>query len=385
MRFKNLLILLVLFAFGSLYAGDKDRLQMPTMIYDNGFTPTGVEYWAGGGAGIADANNAEALFYNPAWKARTKYTFLIGGLRQFEKRFFLVQDLEAKTGDSWLLPSYLLLARQFNHGTVFLGYQNLYHLKKEYRIQIVTVEHPEGTGEFLTDIEDQSIQNFFVGGNRQIFSRLSFGAQVGLARFHFTGKMLDRNIDSDPAYSYTLNFGLNYEMNDRIQFALAYRYFEPLTYKFKLSAPLINNNADSIEYISKETKRPFRLPWFLDFGFHLKPIDFLDVMFKVEYQEWQKIASYYPNRLHVALGASVKAAERWQVRLGAFTGGRFPETKNGLEDTPFLTVGTKYRLISGLTISVSALSNTFFIKKINDKARQIERSQILFGMQWQME
>ncbi len=384
MRFNNLLILLVLFAFGLLYAGDRDRVQGPIMIYDNGFVPTGVDYWAGGGAGIADANNAEVLFYNPAWKARTKYTFLLGGVRQFEKRFFLDQNLEVKMGSLWLLPSHLLLARQFNRVTLFLGYQNIYHFKQKFRMQIATVEHPEGTGEFISNTEDQNIQNFFVGVNRQIFSRLSLGAQVGLARFYFSGRMGYGKIISDPAYSYTLNFGLNYEMNDRIQFALAYRYFEPLTYKFKLSAPLINN-ADSIVYISKESKRPFRLPWFLDFGFHLKPADFLDVMFKVEYQEWQKIASYYPNRLHMAFGASVKAAERWQVRLGAFTGGRFPETKNGLEDTPFLTVGTKYRLISGLTISVSALSNIFFIKKINDKARQIERSQILFGMQWQME
>ena len=385
MRFNNLLILLVLFAFGSLYAGDGDRVQGPIMIYENGFVPTGVDYWAGGGAGIADPNNAEVLFYNPAWKARTKYTFLLGGVRQFEKRFFLDQNLEVKTGNLWLLPSYLLLARQFNRGTLFLGYQNLYHFKTEFRMQIATVEHPEGTGEFITNTEDQNIQNFFVGVNRQIFSRLSFGAKVGLARFHFTGKMLDRNIDSDPAYSYTMNFGLNYKMNDRIQFALAYRYFEPLTYKFKLSAPLVKSNGDSIEYISKETKRPFRLPWFLDFGFHLKPIDFLDFMVKVEYQEWQKVTSFYENRLHVALGASVKPKKDWQVRLGAFTGGRFPEAKNGLEDTPFLTVGGKYRLMSNLTISVSALSNTFFIKKINDKARQIERSQILFGMQWQME
>ncbi len=379
----------VLFTFlifsASLYSGDVDRLGMPILIYENGFTPIGTSFWASGGAGIANPNNAEALFYNPAWSAKTKYTVLIGGLRQFEKRFALIENLDVNIGGGWLLPSYSLLARRFESGLLFLGYQNIYDFKKKFKTEIVTVEHPEGTGEFLTNTEEQTLQNFFVGFNRALVAHLNVGIKVGLLRHHLSGEIGQRKIDSKVGYSYALDLGIIYEVGDQGHVALVYRYFDPLKYTIKMEAPRFLNDSDSIEWVVTEIEQPFRLPWFLDLGVYFQPLRHLRVMLKLEYQEWKKVSKYYDNRLQLAVGATVTPNEHWKINFGAFTSGQYPEEDNGIEDTPFVTAGINYRIKPGLILTASALSNTFFVKKINDNAKQINRSQILFGLQWMFE
>jgi len=386
MKHKFVLWLLGLLLFSTaLYPGDVDRVGQPIMVYENGFTPVGGNFWASGGAGIANPNNAEALFYNPAWSSRSKYTVLIGGLRQFEKRFFLIEDLGVSIGGKWLLPSYSLLARRFELGLLFLGYQNIYDFKKKFEVEIATPEHPEGTGEFMTNIEEETLQNFFVGFNRALISHVNIGIKAGLLRHHFSGEIGQRTIDSKVGYSYALELGLVGAVGDRGQVALTYRYFDPLKYTFKMSAPRFSNNADSIEWISTEIDRQFRLPWLLDLGVYFRPLRYLRVMLKLEYQEWKKVSRYYEDRLQWAFGATVVPDERWRLNFGAFSSGRYPEKKDGIEDTPFVTAGINYRIKPRLMLSASALSNTFFVKKMNDNAEQMERSQVLFGLQWMFE
>ncbi|MHB2149739.1 hypothetical protein ACX8XP_11835 [Calditrichota bacterium LG25] len=383
MKFRFYFLLLCIFSLSSaLYAGDVDRLEAPAWVYENGFTPTGVSFWASGGAGIANPHEAEVLFYNPASPVKTEYLFLMGGLKYFEKSFFQIQDLETKIGGKWLVPSYLLIGRRLNSGFLFLGFQNVYHFKKKFIFEVVTVEQPEGTGEFLTNIEEQSLQNFFIGFNRSFLTHFNFGLKIGLLRHSLSGEMGHQKIDSKTSTSYALNLGLNYEMNDQLHMALTYRYLDPLKYKFRLEAPMVSDNYDSIEYVMTEIERYFRLPWFLDFGIYLKPAKSLQLMLKLEYQEWKKVSKYYDNRLQLALGATISPDEKWRLNFGAFTSGQYPQKDDGLEDTPFVTAGIDYRLKSGLVFSISALSNTFFVDKVNNNAKQIDRSQIMFGMAW---
>ncbi len=365
-----------------LYSGDVDRLGMPILIYENGFTPLGSSFWGSGGAGLANPNNAEVLFYNPGWPAQTKQLVLTGGLKQFEKRFSQIQDLEVKIGDQWLLPSYLLVGHRFTFGFLFLGIQNVYNFKKKLKFEVKTVEFPDGTGEFLTNVEEQTLQNFFIGFNRPLFSRFSFGIKMGLLRHLLNGEFGHRKLDSEASYSFAFSAGIHYKVSEQVHLALNYRYFDPLTYTFKLEGVQFVPNPDSVEYVIAETELPFRLPWFLGIGFHVRPFNTLQFVLKLEYQEWAKISKYYTNRLQLALGAIFTPNERWQLRLGAFTSGDFPEKNSGLEDTPFLTAGLDYWFTKSLKISLSALTNSVFVKKLNSSTKQIERSQILFGMQW---
>lgn len=369
----------------ALFAGDHDRIGQPILIFENDFTPTGASLWASGGAGIANPSNAEALLYNPAWRAKAKNMLLFGGLRQFEKTIYSSQDSKIKISDLWILPSYLLIAHHFKQGLIFLGYQSIYRYKQKFIFEIRTSDYPEGSGEFLTNVENQSLQNFFIGFNRPLLTHFNVGLNLGLLRHSFKGEIGQIKIDSKNNYSYAFSLGLNYEMNDRVQMSLIYRYIDPLKYKFKLEAPRVSGDSDSIEYFVTESERPIRLPWFLDLGFYFQPSHLMQLTFKIEYQEWKKISKAYDNRLQLALGATIIPNEKWRLNFGAFTSGQYPDKDRGMEDTPFVSAGIDYRLKSGLLLSISALSNTFFVKKINDNAKQIGRSQILFGMQWAFE
>ena len=373
--------LIVLLLNCALFAGDWDRVGIPIIIYENGFSPSGTRFWASGGAGLADPNNVEVLLYNPAHQTINDNKILMGGMKQFSHTFYKNETSEMKLGSKWLIPSYLLFSHRFTFGQLFLGYQTVYNFKKESKLEVATLEHPEGTGEYVTDYEDQTLQNFFIGFSRSVLRALDFGIKVGLLRHHFTGKMHKTEIKSDAAYSYALNLGLNYKANDFFHTALVFQYFEPMEFKTHLEAPFYVDSTADYEYVMIEVTRDFRLPWMLDLGFYFKPSHFLQFMFKIEYQEWENISKYYENRLQLAFGTRLHH-ENWQFSAGAFTCGKFPTNKNGLEDTPFLTAGMSYQIKPGILISMSAVSNGIFSKKIDSKFNQIERSQILFGLEW---
>ncbi len=382
-RFAFWLFCLLIFS-ASLYSGDIERVWRVDQIFENGFTPAGASFWASGGAGIANPNNAEALFYNPAWSAKTKYTVLIGGLKRFENDFVPFTDANFKIAGKLLIPSYFMATTRFKQGMLFVGYQNAYYFKKEYSFEIRTIEHPEGTGEFMTLSEEQILQNFFFGFNRQLFGPFNVGFQVGLIRYNFEGKKNDsETLASGVDYNYDFKLGLNYKFSNQTQISLIYHYLNPVEYKIKYKGIVV---ADSVnDYQTVESVGEFRLPWFLDLGVYFRPLRHLRVMLKLEYQEWEKVSKYYDNRLQLAVGATVTPNEHWKINFGAFTSGQYPEEDYGIEDTPFLTAGIDYRVKPGLMLTASALSNTFFVKKINDNAKQINRSQILFGLQWMFE
>lgn len=373
--------LLVLLLGSLLFAGDKDRISIPVIVYENGFTPSGTRFWASGGAGLANPNNAEVLFYNPAQQTKNENTMLIGSIQQFGKTFLQDETSEMKLGNKLLLPSYLLLAHRFDFGQLFLGYQTVYNFKKEYTAEFTTLQQPDGTGEFITNVEEQVLQNFFIGFNRRILRALNFGIKAGLLRQDISGKVFNRKIKNDADYSYALSLGLTYKINDQIQSALIYQYFNPLESKMELEAPVFVDTTGNDEYVTTKIPLPFRLPWMLDWSLYYEATPYLQFMLKIEYQEWQKISSQFENRLQLAFGAILKH-ENWQFRTGAFTCGQFPDKKNGMEDTPFLTAGMSYRLKSGILFSLSGISNAFFSKQVNNNLKQIERSQVLFGVEW---
>ncbi|NOX89403.1 MAG: hypothetical protein GXO77_10280 [Calditrichaeota bacterium] len=377
----NFKILLIVFLFTSLrlYAGDFDRRKPRNdLVFESGFVHNGAGFWASGGAGIANTENPEALLYNPAWNNKDGYLILAGGLKRFETDFGYTGE-NIKIDGELLAPAYFLAAARYKKWLFNAGYRTFYNFTIKFKNEIVTIEHPEGTGEYYSNIESKSVKNIFMGVNRPLTDHLSAGVQAGLLLYSFKSSTHNFN-SSNSGFSYDFKAGLFHKYTERISASLVFHYLKRIKYDYEYKGiRFVNDEGEEIPF---KEKRKFIMPWFLDLGFQFWQSDYLQFMFKIQYQYWQEISKYMDNRLQLALGFSVFPNEYLKLRLGAFTMGDYLQNTNDTEDTAFLTAGIDYQPSPSVAFSLSVLSSRFFAGKTQYHSERIKRTEILFGIQW---
>jgi hypothetical protein len=327
-----------------------------------GYNRIGSDFWASGGAGIAERGLRAAAFANPAllsfnaltltaetgWRPRTDY---MSGI-----------DYDNTT----ILPSYASVGMPFGPVSVEAGYARSYdELLVIKGVMITTTQQPDGTGQ-LFDVENRTtIHTAFVSMGVAFPEGFSVGLTTGLDFVRYEG---------DLPYFTSHGTGTRLQMTA----GAVVRPFEIASFGLTIHVAADNSlhsttdNISAIAPLDSTGRTPValavasfsaRTPSSVGFGGSLDVLPWLTLLGKAEYQNWSALGNSMNDVWQYHIGAVASPMPEATFRAGFFTQRSNLGNLKEYFSEYFLTAGASWKITQNLTASAAYLSSALLRKK----------------------
>jgi hypothetical protein len=339
-----------------------------SVLHALAYNHIGNEYWAAGGAGVAEKGLRTSAFNNPAgisfdaltvtseagWKSKADY--IVG----------------ITFNDLTILPTYISVGFPLGKNGLEFGYFNTYNEKVDYgRVEITTVENPDGTGVFFNPIKTTAIHTIFGSFCWQESDNLSFGITFGLDFIKEEEDIYQNSYEISGTRAQIIG-GFHYRISEIFELGAVFHIPTPETIDFKIISPGLIYAQDrddprtnsSQNYIFAMPKCTAKSPTILETGASVLILPNVTLLASIEYQNWSSLHYDKIDVWQTHAGMAVKLIPEISLRMGYFTQ-ISPFSENGdFFNQQFLSLGTVIKIDNHLAITATALSSDPF-KKIN--------------------
>lgn len=317
-------ILFILLFISALFAGDIDRITQqkflfPQMTAIGSYNSLGFSNMFSGPASQISAGNPADLsgFNNPAVGIRFDYPTEIK----------LYDDIKLGWRKSYI-PSSFAIVYPISDFRIGLGYYLKYaHFIDFGKIELKTVEEPEGTGEYFSSTDETAIYNFSLPAAytmKGLFGKedlLSLGVQFSLDYIYGREEILITKGKVD-ALQGNWKAGISYWFNQRIGISAFYDHETNVKTEMKISSKFYVAEPDSSsgydDFTSDKVKVRYRLPGVLAFGLISKPLDDISISITASSVLWKSIDKRYQNNLDLSVNIIYSIFPFLDISLGVY-------------------------------------------------------------------
>ncbi len=328
------------------------------------YNRVGSEFWASGGAGVAEKDLNAAALNNPAGMSFSAFRITAEGI--WKPRVTWLSDIHYNDLD--ILPSYISAGIPLGDLAVELGYCSPYGAKYGIDIPVTTEDNPDGTGEIMTIGETTRMHTGFGSVRWQTTEKLSLGFTVGV---DFVQHEPTINVTvKESGLKMRIIGGMQYQWSDNFVLGLVatipYSHNYSLQYEYPgVLAPPSNPNAQRglTYYAIAPATIQVKSPLTLEAGTSLHISQKVEILASAEYQNWTEVYNGMNDVLQFHIGLAANLSPRLTVRLGYFTD-RYPEvTAQDYFNEYFLTAGMTLRLTEKLSLTFMGLSSEPFARQ----------------------
>ncbi len=330
------------------------------VLNQTGYNRVGSEFWASGGAGIAERGVYAIALTNPSllsfdaptvtleadWRPRTEYEHGIG------------------YDNTWQTPSYAAIGFPLTTGSVEIGYAHTYDDRLDYgRIPITTAAQPDGTGEYFEWLMTSTVHTAFVAASINVSEDISVGIETGMdfVRFEYLSYYDQKGTGS----RFHCRFGASTRLSKAVTVGLTGYISQDKSLDYTTDSPYINAiySAFPGEHPMFTANTPLMSA--LGGSFAISPS--VTLLASAEYQNWSSIGGGQGLRdvwqYHIGLRDSVSPV--LTLRAGVFTL-RSPDTYDlSLLDEYFIGAGATWELSSSIRVSITFLASDLFSKDVS--------------------
>ncbi len=302
---KTLLYLLLIFGcIGVLFAGDTGRFHPMEPVNQAGIQISGANSLNFAHMGLSPV--ADIGLANPA--ALFGFKSIRAGLRLNQASALHSPILENVTTQTTygILPAAAALVAPWKGFRFGLAYQRSYSTRIDFgEIPVITIQHPEGTGETYRPISETNIYTVSALGAYRLEPNLVGNDQLVLGvsiRENFLKKHDTFWRAEGNAFVPGINWSIGsfYSMDScRYGLGIVFEKGMALSGKFKISGLQFENQTEN----NLDAKIVFRQPDVLRGGFNLKATNNLSVSATYNYYLWEYVSgSNYKNRTAFSVG-----------------------------------------------------------------------------------
>ncbi len=330
------------------------------VLNQTGYNHVGTEFWASGGAGIAERGISATEFVNPSllffdrptvtletgWRPKTNYNGI---------------DYDATLS----LPSYASVGVPFTRGAVEAGYLNSYDERYDFgRIPITTSSQPDGTGQFVHPINTSIVHTVFAAASYTPPHWLTIGVAAGMdfVRYDYA------SVSTVKATGTRMHLALGtlFSPMDRLNIGLSGHWFEDVGLEYSItpaSAPVTGNvasgNANVIPWYGAETPTNYSI------GASFLATQSISVLASVHYEGWDRMTGFLQDVWQYRFGVFASVSPTWTVRAGFFSLRSPSNSLKDLLDEYFLTAGGSWSPTEDLKVSLAFMSSELFTRRVN--------------------
>lgn len=328
----------------------------------------GNEFWASGGAGIAERGLAASAFSNPAGNSLGSFCATVEGIWKPETPAWLSN---IRHDNLAVLPSYVSVGVPIGNFAMEVGYCSPYGEKHGYDIPITTEAQTDGTGQSTRFSSTSRIHTGFVSISWEAIDKLSLGITMGIdfagqeesfASISAEGSGARLRIIGGMQYHFSNKFGVGLVVNipssghlsvdyrgaglwvaasdSNMQRGLTYYKVEATTITYDVKSPLIVDAGASLHIFRK-----------------------VEILASAEYQNWSEVYEWDKDLWQFHVGLSATLLPQIAVRIGYFTD-RYPDMDvREYYDQSFLTAGITFHLNEKLSLTFSGLTSKPFTEQ----------------------
>ena len=339
-------------------------------------TKPGTDYWASGGSNLCDQRNGAYGYINPAGPGPNLNT-VYAEFGQWSSMDFYY-DPNIKYAGQTIIPSFLSFALPQKWGSVSLEFWNYYDSRMTARMERTTINHPEGTGEYIESVSRYKLSILSGTIAYPISPYLSVGMTAGLSWLKHHDKMISSELKGN-GYGYSLILGLIFNPVDNFKFGFVIRHFSDIEYKATLKdAPELIFQPDMDPDLSEQdgnlqTGIPdSRIKFKADFPFEVETgISFrlnraMVLSGKIGIQHWTIDMEEKVDLVNYHFGARLPLISFIDLSLGFFTekdllrnySWYYPD-----RDRNYLTLGLNLRPVHFFRVSLNYLDSKILASK----------------------
>lgn len=357
-HFTFLSLLTFLFVVPSVY-GQTTSINVLSQL---GYNRIGSDFWASGGAGIAEQGLRASAFANPALLSFNSLTLTAESAWRPKTDYLSGIEYDNTT----LLPSYASVGFSVASISIETGYSRSYDERFFLgNVMITTEAQPDGTGQYATVENRSSIQTAFVSMSYTISEGISVGLTGGLDYIQYDGNL--------PYYS-------THATGRRLQLTVGVvaRPFETasfgLTAHIAASSNLDNSGEPPVRALTIDSSRnvtvllPTALykaetPSSVEIGGAVNVLPWLTLLGSAEYQNWSAMGNYLDDIWQYHVGAATSPIPEATFRAGFFTQRSSSTPLKEYFNEYFLTAGASWKVLESLTVSIAYMTSAPFTKK----------------------
>jgi hypothetical protein len=367
MKQSAFLLIVLSFSIARAQLSPKETNILSPLAYNR----NGNEFWAVGGAAIAEKGLSASPINNPAAISLSSPTITMEGIWKLKGDY--LYDIGYNNLD--LLPSYVSFGIPLNQISIELGYCNTYSEKLSIgNIEITTESQPDGTGEFITASSTSKVHTGFGSICVQALDNLSIGGTLGVDYIDreeafwqssaiATGSKLRIICGMQYQPCKVLGLGisvivptyakLNYEIqgsNLQIQ--------RNLDTTIAGNNPTINTNLVMPEFSAKS-------PLCVQVGTSFTVLPAFKLFASTEYQHWSSISEDWEDIWQFHFGITAELTPEFSVRAGYFTQEypfvqKYPLVSGKFFNQQFLTAGVAFNISNRLSLMFTFLTSKSF-------------------------
>jgi hypothetical protein len=352
-RHSILLIVSILFFSHS----DAQKIGVNSFLFNNhGYNYIGNEFWASGGAGIAEQGSAVTVLSNPAVIHLDGITISTEMIHR-NKTDFLFSDMEYD--NKLVLPSFVSIGIPLEDFTITAGYANTYNEQWNFgEIAVTTSENPYGTGATYTAGLRTLVHTAFVSLTAEPIENFSTGITMGVDFIENRNEMFYSWTKANGT-KFSVLFGSWYKYSEKVQFGLTLNIPTTATLNIESNIPdgsVIEGGIGSLQSSHYLAASPLTV----SFGTALIVSSSMTLLLSADYQNWDGAMNYALDVWQYHAGITATLSPEFSVRMGIFSNNYpIPDARSYFDQT-FITTGIAIRILPGYTVALTYLSSEPF-------------------------
>ncbi len=332
-----------------------------SVLGPTGYNRIGSEYWASGGAGIAEREVHAIALENPALLSFTSPTLTLES--GWRPETFMYRDSYDKT---ILAPSYVSIGIPLAPWTLEVGYAMPYNEHVYLGGSSFSITDGQNVSDVYYDWIVTNIIRSAFGAVSYTFtdnSSLGFATQLDFVRYNndflhqqeATGTMMEFTFGGVTSVSERIHIGFAAHASTDRYLHYTIR-FAPTGYVLT-AANLATGGGTMPTYPAKSP------PW-AEIGTNVQVTPWLKLLGSVEFQNWHSTGNYMSNRWQYHAGAVASLNRDITLRAGYFTMWSPYPINTYYDDQFFLTAGASWRFFSGFTATIAYQTSAPFTRRV---------------------
>jgi hypothetical protein len=335
-----------------------------------GYNLVGNEFWASGGAGLAERGLSSSAVNNPAGISFPGFTCTVEGM--WKPRAEYIADIEYN--NTGFFPSYVSIGMPLALLMIEMGYYSTYYEKYDLgEIPVTTVDFPDGNGQVFHPKITTSIQTAFGSFSLHPLDALSIGMTVAIDFIKQDNSILNTSSQITGTGTRVL-CGIQYQLSERVGLGGTMHF--PSAAKLDLNMNDGNHGAINPLTIDSTNRRPglyttlfdlptyaAKTPFIAEMGLSVLLSSGIKLFAAMEYQQWSDVSRTADDLWQFHAGMTLSLLPELSVQAGFFNRKASNSPESGYFDQRFLTGGCTIRIVEHCSIHFSALSSDPFTKE----------------------
>jgi hypothetical protein len=346
------------------------QTQETNILSMRGYNLMGTEFWASGGAGLAERGLSASAVNNPAGISLSGFTCTFEGMWKPKAEYIA----EIAYNDVGSFPSYISLGIPVSSVMLEFGYCYTYSEKYDFgEIPVTTETSPEGTGQVYHPTMSTSTQSVFGSFCIHPFEAFSVGVTMGVDFFK-QDESIFNNSGTITGNGTHILCGIQYQLSEKIGLGGTFHF--PSSTKLDLNMNDGNRGAlDPLTIDSTNRRRGLyttafalpayaaKTPFIAEMGLSILLSPGAKLFAAMEYQQWSDVSRTADDLWQFHAGMTVSLLPELSVQAGFFNRKRSNSPGSDYFDERFLTGGCTIHAGEHCSIHLSALSSGLLTKK----------------------